>query len=79
MITDYKKYSVIQNGGLGTCHILDKCDNGYLVYSQNNGEHFIICDAIFESGYLSQTVYFEDLTSAVECFNELKKENTLLK
>ena len=75
MIKDYNKYSIIDNAGLGTCHVLDKCDNGYLVYSEMNPEHFIICDAIMEDGYLSYTQYFSSFDSALEKFNSLKKDS----
>lgn len=74
MIKDYKKYEVIENAGLGTCHILDKCDKGYLVYSENNVEHFIVCDAIFSDGYLSRAEYCSSLESALNIFKEFKKE-----
>ncbi len=78
MIKDYKKYEVIENAGLGTCHILDKCDNGYLVYSENNVEHFIVCDAIFTDGYLSRAEYRSSLESALSTFNDLKKDSKVL-
>lgn len=74
MIKDYKKYEVIKNAGLGTCHILDKCDKGYLVYSENNVEHFIVCDAIFSDGYLSRAEYCSSLESALNIFKEFKKD-----
>lgn len=74
MIEDYNKYEVIENAGLGTCHILDKCDKGYLVYSENNGEHFIVCDWIFSDGYLARAEYHSSLESALSIFNDLKKD-----
>lgn len=77
MIKDYKKYEVIQNKGLGICHILDKCDKGYLVYSEENSEHFIVCDSILEDGYLYQTNYYSDLESALKLFKSLQKEKSL--
>lgn len=66
------KFMKVYNGGLGWCHILDKKDKGFLVYSENNTQHFIVCSEISqEDCYFYNTEYFSTLGSAFDYFKKL--------
>lgn len=76
MIKDYNLYESFNNDGLGFCTVLDKCEKGYLIYSMDNSsEHFIVCDEIFEDGYLCNTVYYNNLKSAINGFDYLREKD----
>lgn len=67
------KYKKIINGGLGVCHVLKESEVGYLIYSEQNSEHFIVCKEIIDD-YFSLTDYFSSFDNALEYFNKLEKE-----
>ncbi len=67
------KYKKIKNSGLGVCHVLKESEAGYLIYSERNIQHFIVCKEIIDD-YFSLTEYFSSLDSALEYFNKLEKE-----
>lgn len=77
MEKDVKLYSIIENGGLGICHLLKKKKGGcmgnvYLFYSETNLEHFIVCEGVSEYDYLHYARYCSSLETALKIFKEIK-------
>lgn len=66
------QYEKIEIAGLGTCHVLEVTENGNLLYSEYNREHFILCMDLIE-GHLVGTRYFDDLYFTMEVLNELNQ------
>ncbi|MBQ8892532.1 MAG: hypothetical protein IJ068_06700 [Bacilli bacterium] len=79
---DVRLYDSVSNGGLGRCHLLKKKNGGcmnikmvYLFYSQDNSQHFIVCEGICgDKDYCSfdYAVYFSSLDAAIKYFDKLK-------
>lgn len=70
-------YEKIENGGLGICHLLQKKQGGcmegvYLFYSENNGQHFIVCEGVSAENYFHYARYFNNLESALKEFKAIK-------
>lgn len=75
-------YETVYNGGLGTCHLLQKkkggcmqCGEVYLFYSEENGEHFIVCEGVSspkDSCYFHYARYFASLDSAIKEYKSIK-------
>lgn len=64
----------INNPGLGVCHIIKQNDDGYLIYSEDNIEHFIITSEIKDNRFYF-TRYYKSLDRALEHFNKLNEED----
>lgn len=65
----------INNLGLGICHILKENENGYLIYSETNAEHFIVVSEIINNKFYDNC-YFNSLDKALEYFNSMEIEKT---
>lgn len=72
---DIKLYEVVYNDGLGACHLLKKSKGGcmehnniYLFYSENNLQHFIVCEGVSVSGYLHYARYCSSIEEALKVF-----------
>lgn len=70
-------YDKIENGGLGTCHLLKKKKGGcngevYLLYSETNPQHFIVCEGISDDNYFNYAQYFNSLEFAFDEFKTIK-------
>lgn len=70
-------YEKVENGGLGTCHLLltktGGCMEGvYLFYSENNCQHFIVCEGVSDENYFHYARYFNSLENALKEFKEIK-------
>lgn len=73
---------IVYNGGLGTCHLLQKKNAGcmtlgevYLFYSEENYQHFIVCEGVSgskDSCYFHYARYFNSLDSAIKEFKSIK-------
>ena len=75
-------YENVYNGGLGTCHLLQKKKGGcmdmgeiYLFYSEDNSEHFIVCEGVSgpkDSCYFHYARYCTSLNDAIKEFKRIK-------
>ena len=75
-------YEQVYNGGLGTCHLLQKKKGGcmtnnevYLFYSEDNAEHFIVCEGVSspkDSCYFHYARYFTKLENALKEYKNIK-------
>lgn len=65
---------MINNPGLGICYILKENSYGYLIYSVNNIEHFIITGLIKENRFYFNR-YYKTIDKCLEEFNKLGEEN----
>lgn len=63
----------VNNLGLGMCYVLKESENGYLMYSETNKEHFIVTKEIRNNSFYYNQ-YFNELEKALEYFNSLEKE-----
>lgn len=73
MEIDVNVYDKFLENGLGTCHVLAKKSNVYLLYLEENSEHFAICSKILKTteNYSLQDVrYFKCLSMALNLFNK---------
>lgn len=83
MLSDFeiKLYESVYNNGLGKSHLLKfkegKNYNVYLFYVENNGEPFVVCNALYgekESCSFGYNQYFSTIESALKYFNVEAKE-----
>lgn len=75
-------YETVHNVGLGTCHLLKKKKAGcmtfgeiYLFYSEDNHQHFIVCEGISgtkNNCIFHYTKYFTSLDNAVKEYRKIK-------
>ena len=79
MEIDIKLYEKIENGGLGTCHLLMKKKGGcmnlkniYLFYSEDSSDRFIVCEGVMQDNYLCYAEYFGNLADAIQSFKKAK-------
>lgn len=75
-------YETIYNGGLGTCHLLQKKKGGcmsfkevYLFYSEDYSQHFIVCEGVSgqnDNCYFHYARYYTALENAIEEYRKIK-------
>lgn len=73
-------YEKVYNGGLGTCHVLQKKNGGclgnvYLFYSEDNSQHFIVSEGVCgtkDSCSFHYNRYFTKLESALKEYASIK-------
>ena len=73
-------YEKVYNGGLGTCHVLQKKSGGclgkvYLFYSEDNSQHFIVSEGVCgtkDGCSFHYTRYFTSLENAIKEFKGIK-------
>lgn len=70
-ILKLNEFERFTNKGLGTCHILKKYKNNlFLIYIENNAEHFCVVQDIKEDGAWTTIAYCKTLEESLVCFNE---------
>lgn len=69
------KYKKIDNPGLGLCHILKENNYGYLIYSENNFEHFIVTIEINDTRFIYNE-YFKTIDEALNYLNNMERIET---
>lgn len=73
MELEVELYDCVINGGLGRNHLLKKKKGKYLFYVESNGEHYVICDAIYgekDHCSFSYTQYYSSIESALKGFDK---------
>lgn len=76
MIREIDLYEILNNGGLGKCHLIDKKKGGcngfiYLFYCEESNNHFVVCEGSSDT-YFHYANYFSKLEPAYKCFKKIK-------
>lgn len=69
------KYKRFYNMGLGYCHILEEQNGIYLIYIEDNSEHFLTCNYVSnpDNSFIG-SIYYRDIMSAMKDFEQRVKD-----